>query len=150
MQRNKKKQNDAMQRGSTAKVSTSKSICKRLVEECRKESSTRLTRKKSKEMESNINLISDRELRLLKRNNKISTTTPPSVNGPSTTVEKDPKVPLNGGSTETRGTKCSFVKSPPIRKDKSDVPVRQQHPRIASKAAMKSIGKIVRFERKST
>ena len=81
----------ATRRGSTAKVSTSKDIRKRLVEESRKESSTRLTRKKSKEMETNINLISDRELRFLKRNNDISTTTSPSVNDPSTTVEKDPK-----------------------------------------------------------
>ena len=93
-------------------MSTSKGIHKRLVEESRKELSTRLTRKNSKEMESNINLISDRELSLLKRNNKISTATSPSVNDPSTTVEKDPNFPLNGGSTETPGTKRSLVKSP--------------------------------------
>ena len=101
-------------------------------------------------MESCINLISDRELRLLKGNNVISTTTSSSVNDPSTTVEKDPKVPLNGGSTETPGTERSVVKSPPICKDKSGIPALQQNPQIASKAAMKSIGKIVRFEQKST
>ena len=102
-------------------------------------------------MESNINLISDMELRLLKRNNKISNTTSPSVNDPSTTVEKDPKVPLSGGSTETPGTERSVVKSPPIRsKDKSDIPAQDQHPQIVSKAAMKLIGKIAQFEQKST
>ena len=64
-----------------------------------KESSTRLTRKKAKEVETQINLISDRELRLLRRHNNISnTSTSPSVNDPSTTVEKDSKVPMDGGN----------------------------------------------------
>ena len=150
-QRNKTKRNDGTQHGSTAKSSTSKGIRKRLREASMKESSTRLTRKKAKEVETQINLISDRELRLLRRHNNISnTSTSPSVNDPSTTVEKDSKVPMDGGSTETSVTEHSVVESPPIRKDVSDILAQRKHPRIASKAAMKSIGKIARFERKST
>ena len=149
-ERNETKQNKTKHNDVT-KLSTSKGIRKRLREASMKESSTRLTRKKAKEVETQINLISDRELRLLRRHNYLSNiSTSPSVNDPSTTVEKDPKVPLDDGSTGTTVTEHSVVKSPPIRKDESDILALRKHPRIASKAAMKSIGKIARFERNST
>ena len=92
-------------------------------------------------------MISDRELRLSKRNNDISTTTLLSFNEPSTIVQKDPKGPFEDESTEAPVTDPDVVKLPPIQKNvSSSIPKPQRRPRIASKAALTSIGKIAHFE----
>ena len=72
--------------------STTKAVCKQIIEDSIKELSTRLTRKRLKEKEAQIKLISDREIRLLRRHKDISISTSPSVNdGDSSKVQKDQK-----------------------------------------------------------
>ena len=65
--------NDMVQRN----LSTTKAVCKQIMADSMKESSTRLTRKMITEKEAQIKLISDREIRL---NKDISISTSPSVN----------------------------------------------------------------------
>ena len=55
-------------------------VHKRIIKDSIKESSTRLTRKRLKEKEAQIKLITDREIRLLRRNKDISISTSPSAN----------------------------------------------------------------------
>ena len=70
-------------------LSTIKAIHKQKMADIVRESTTRLTRKRVKQKDNQINLISEKEIRLLKRNNNISITTSPSINdGDAATVRK--------------------------------------------------------------
>ena len=86
------KQNNMAQHNSSKTLSTTKAICMRMMADSMRELSTRLTRKRVKEKEDQIKLISDREIRLLRRNNDISISDSPSHNnGDTSTVKKDEK-----------------------------------------------------------
>ena len=87
-QRKDARRNNVAQRN----LSTTKAARKRIIEDSIKESFTRLTRERLKEKEAQIKLISEREIRLLRRNKDISINTSPSINdSESSKVQKDYK-----------------------------------------------------------
>ena len=132
------RRNDVVQRNS----STTKAVRKRIIEDSIKESSTRLTRKKLKEKEAQIKRITDREIRLLRRNKDISISVSTSANdGDSSKVQDDQKGQLaDDASSEAPMEGTDVVKSPANCSNKRKITQRREQ--IASKAALESIGKI--------
>ena len=113
------RRNNIVQRNS----STTKAVCKRIIEDSIKESSTRLTRKKLKEKEAQIKLITDREIRLLRRNKDISISVSTSANdSDSSKVQDDQKGQLaDDASSEVPMEGTDAVKSPANRSNKRKI-----------------------------
>ena len=113
-----------VQHNSSKTLSTTKAICMRMMADSMRELSTRLTRKRVKEKENQIKLISDRQIMLLRRNNDVSIIISPSHNnGDTSTVKKDEKGLLpDDVLTKVPVLGTDVVKSPSIHTNERMIP----------------------------